>query len=263
MCPQKSVFRPAFEYAGPAANLLSYDDFVQALETVPRKIRISFAGFSEPFLNNRTLDMMEYARKRGHELSLFSTLVGLKREQVPKLKEIAPEIFVLHEPDNRGIAKIKITQAYMETFFEVITNGPRITNRSIMDNSFVSNERAGNCDGVAPRHVFGPIHCMAGKFLHPEFVMLPNCDLQICCMDWGLKHRMGNLLVQTWDDVVNAEPYQAILRESRRFDGNSLCRSCVYALPVVSPKRIRMALGETLDKIGISGQWSENRQRGR
>ena len=33
-------------------------------------------------------------------------------------------------------------------------------------------------------------------------VCLPNGDVSLCCMDYGLKYIIGNLLTQEYDDIV-------------------------------------------------------------
>ena len=33
-------------------------------------------------------------------------------------------------------------------------------------------------------------------------VVLPNGDVSLCCMDYGLKHIIGNIFEQSYDEVV-------------------------------------------------------------
>jgi iron-sulfur cluster protein len=226
-CPQEK-FREA--YGGRAQELLSYDDFCQAIETVPSTVWIGFSGFAEPFLNQRAVDMMQYARDRGHRLTLYTTLVGLKPEDVGRVKSIAPEELVLHLPDDRGIAHISGIQAYKDALFEALSTWDGQVMR--MDREFVSNERAGNCDTAAPLKVRGPFRCV--KLVRPNFVMLPNCDLVLCCMDWTLRHRVGNLLTQSYAEIAAGEPFRRIARSRWKVGGTELCRSCKWAEPLVS-----------------------------
>jgi hypothetical protein len=33
-------------------------------------------------------------------------------------------------------------------------------------------------------------------------VVLPNGDVSLCCMDYGLKHIIGNIYEQEYDDII-------------------------------------------------------------
>ena len=220
-CPQLK-FREAY---GDAGDFLSFEDFSMALSHTPKDVQITFGGFSEPFLNRRALDMIELAKKEGHRVVLFSTLTGLRREDVARLKEV--DYFGLHLPDDRGIAKIPVTENYKETLMEVLKE-LRIDAYFRMDEGFESNERAGNCDGAPVRHVRGPFYC--GALVQPAFVMLPSCDVILCCMDWQLKHRLGSLLETTYDEMTQGEEFRRIAANRWRWDGDTLCRGCKFPI---------------------------------
>ena len=222
-CPQEK-FREAF--GGQGQVMLSYDDFRRAISTVPREVWIGFAGFSEPFLNPRLVDMMELARDAGHRLTLYTTLVGARKEDIPRVRALNVEELVLHLRDNQGVAKIPNTPAYNEVL-ALARASWTVHNYSIMDIGFDSNERAGNCDGAAPWHVVGPLTCY--KLEHPNFVMLPNGDAVLCCMDWTLRHKVGNLLRQPYSELVESAEYRRVVRQATEPDGDALCRSCRWA----------------------------------
>ena len=44
-----------------------------------------------------------------------------------------------------------------------------------------------------------PVGCLE-KLYHN--VVLPNGDVSLCCMDYGLEHIIGNLLDQEYEDVI-------------------------------------------------------------
>ena len=224
-CPQEK-FREA--YGGRGQEMLSFEYFRQAISTVPREVWIGFAGFSEPFLNPRCVDMMELARDQGHPLTLYTTLVGAKVEDVPRVAALGVEELVLHTRDNQGVAKIPDTDQYREVLALALDSW-RIHDVSVMDVGFESNERAGNCDGVAPRHVAGPLSCY--KLERPNFVMLPNGDCVLCCMDWTLRHRVGNLVWQPYAELVASPEYRRVVAQAREPDDDALCRSCKWAKP--------------------------------
>jgi hypothetical protein len=125
-----------------------------------------------------------------------------------------------------GNAKIPITKAYKDTLAAVL-KALRVTTFYVMDNHFISNERAGLCKNAPERWVRGWFFCE--KLITPQFVMLPNCDVVLCCMDYGLKHLLGNLLHQSWLDVVKSPAYQKVRANRFRMDGDVICRRCVWA----------------------------------
>ena len=96
-----------------------------------------------------------------------------------------------------------------------------------MDENFISNERAGLSKGATKRNTQGWFYCE--KLFAPQFVMLPNCDLVLCCMDYALRHPVGNLLTQSWSEVIRSPEYERIKKDSYRLKGNTICRQCVWS----------------------------------
>jgi len=223
-CPQLK-FREAY---GSNPNLLSFENFRIVIDKLPTEVGIDFSGFSEPFLNPKALEMIEYADSKGFKMTLYSTLVGLKAAKIDRLAKIKFAHFSLHLPEPNHIAQIKITENYKNTLMAAITK-MQIHGVSIMNDTFISNERAANCDDTKPRHNRGPFHCK--KLVSPEFVMLPNCDVVLCCMDWQMQHNLGNLLLQSYQEIAESEAYRRIAHNSWFLDGDTLCRSCKWAIP--------------------------------
>ena len=46
-----------------------------------------------------------------------------------------------------------------------------------------------------------PMTCGCPERLY-HGVLLPNGDMSLCCMDYGLKHIHGNLLTQSYDEII-------------------------------------------------------------
>lgn len=220
-CPQME-FRQAY---GDQQFHLQFEDFKLALSKTPRRVNIVFAGFSEPFMNARALDMIELAKAEGFKVGLFSTLVGLRPEDVPRLKAV--DFFVLHLPDDQGIAHMQLTDLYCRTLataFQTL----KIDQYSRMTLGFYGQDRAGNAPVKAhERHVRGPFYCR--RLTHPQPVMLPNLDLLLCSQDWLMKHRLGNLREQSYDEIIDGELFREIRRSRYAFDGDELCRGCSNA----------------------------------
>lgn len=126
-CPQRILTN---KYSGEI--VLTLENFKKALETVPKEITIIFSGFSEPFMNKETIDMILYAHKKGHKLAIFTTGVGLSIKDFDRIKHIpfssGPENpilsykgepmlnggFTLHIPDQEEYAKHPITKKYIQ-----------------------------------------------------------------------------------------------------------------------------------------------------
>ena len=223
-CPQMK-FRDAY---GDAASFLSFDDFALALSHVPKDVGIVFSGFCEPFMNPRTPEMIRLAKTQGHEVRIYTTLMGLRSDDVAQLKGY-DEYLVLHLPDNKGISHIPTTEGWRATLAGVLTT-LRVDHFMNMGDGFVSNDRGGNCDNAKPRHVKGPFHCDLLDL--PQPVMLPNCDVVACWMDFTLRHRVGNLKGQTYDEILAGEPFRRMVSNRWKFDGTELCRSCKMATPM-------------------------------
>lgn len=205
--------------------MLTFSDFKTALSSVPKHVAIHFSGFAEPFLNPQCIDMIEYAHAQNYKISLFSTLVGLKSKDVDRLSRCNPEV-TLHLPDKLGNAKIPLTQAYKDTLTAAMKQ-LHISTFYVMNEQFISNERAGSCTDTQGRYQRGWFFCE--KLYAPQFVMLPNCDVVLCCMDFGLKHPLGNLVSQSWLDIIGSSEYRKVCASRFKIDGDVLCRKCAWA----------------------------------
>ena len=221
-CPQLK-FRDSY---GEDAILLTLEDFKLALSKTPKDVHIVFAGFSEPFMNYRALDMIEHAKAEGYTVALYSTVVGLHYEDVHRLRDKL-DYFCLHLPDNKGVAHISSTPNYEKTLSAVF-HELNIDEYSRMDRQFYGEDRAGNSEATTkPRKVNGPFYCH--KLTHPQPVMLPNLDLQLCSMDWTLRHTLGSLRTETYDQIITDGMFQQIKKQSLHLGGSELCRSCSNA----------------------------------
>jgi len=231
-CPQ-DIYQKA--YHGP--DLLSLNDFKTAVAKLPKSVIVNFSGFSEPFLNAKAIDMMEFAHNRGYTVWLSSTLVGATPETIDRLSEIPLGLFLFHLPDNLGNAKIPVTDNYKNTLAYALQK-LHVNGVSIMNKDFISNERAGLCRNTQKRFNRKWFWCY--KLMSPQFVMLPNCDVVLCCMDFGLQHVLGNLLEDTWKEIVD----RFLLK-----DKYAICQNCLNTISLskyivrhvygVLPKQLR------------------------
>ena len=230
-CPQRTLQKV---YKGE--RFLSLDNFKIAVDKMPKDIRVTFAGFTEPWLNPKTTEMLLYAHENGHPVSVFTTGIGMSLDDIERIKGVPfagnPNGgFVLHLPDQERKAKHPITDRYIkviERFGEVHS---QIQNFTLMCMGTVHESvrhvfpeastyqmwsRAGNLLGesiMKPEllnrkdeyksvyHGEEPMTCGCLEKLYHN-IMLPNGDVSLCCMDYGLEHILGNLVEQEYDEVI-------------------------------------------------------------
>lgn len=68
--------------------------------------------------------------------------------------------------------------------------------------------------------------CLGGR---KQFAILHNGDLVLCCLDYEGRTKIGNLLKNSFEDIIQNEKYQNFIS----FNGNhqyyfSLCQKCTY-----------------------------------
>lgn len=243
-CPQRTLVKANYE----GDRILSLANFKMLIDKVPKEVRITFAGFTEPFLNKHCTDMVLYAHETGHPVSVFTTGVGMKPEDVYRLKDIpfAGEPnggFCFHLPDEERVAKHPVNENYVrvaEAFYDLrnhIKNFYVMTMSNPVHHS-VSHlwatahlpqfwNRAGNLnrEAISKPNVIMMRVQQAGEVDKPQTcgcveglyhnVLLPNGRVSLCCMDYSLDYIIGNLYEKSYDDVV--PEYQ------QTFD---LCKSC-------------------------------------
>lgn len=235
-CPQDK-WRKAYK----GKHRLSYDEFKVMLEKIPKNVRLDFSGFSEPFMNRDSSLMMRYAFQNGYRIALFTTLVGFRKEDLDIIKEIPFSPCNIHIPDDtnfrvhdeaKWIASFKLFTdniQYNEAVYHGGTLSPEIKREMTRLRSYPVLTRASNVDpGVAKplqRHA-GVIGCSASRDLFDQSVVMPNGDVYLCCMDWALQHRLGNLFEQSYEDLFKSEEYNKIIRGMHDESIETICRYC-------------------------------------
>ena len=92
--------------------------------------------------------------------------------------------------------------------------------------------RAGNLDNVKPTaKKLGPVTCnLASKqSLEDKLdynVLLPNGDVSLCCMDYGLQNILGNLLESDYESLFHSEAFEKIWKKMKSQDSDIICRNC-------------------------------------
>lgn len=243
-CPQD---RLAEAYTrGSDVRRLTFELFAACLERLPRKEKIVFAGMAEPWLNADCTRMALHAHRRGHPVGVYTTLIGVTPADIAALAEIPFRQFSVHLPSHPPTERIRYTPRYRATMEALLgsgieatwhTHGPAthpeaaaILAAAGVTVGFVRNHnRTGNVDWVPDEPLkTGPIACRRRE----EHVLLPNGDVALCCMDYGLRYVLGNLSTQTREEIAQSPPLQELLRGLREETSDAPCRRCVLSVPV-------------------------------
>lgn len=251
-CPQELYIKEYLKKGTPD-TVLSFENYKICIDKLPQNTIVEFAGFTEPFFNAQCMKMIQYARKKGYRVNLFTTLRGLKLDQVDELLETEFEEFVLHVPDQEGYAVIPIDNEYKEIVKRLSAakkaNGNKFIDYACAQGTVadeivellgndvriyvVLNDRAGNLqDGClyGKRGLHGRIRCELSRDINHN-VLLPDGRVILCSNDWGMKHVMGNLIYETYEQILNGEEANKI-RKAMMDEGSGfvLCRNCFQAL---------------------------------
>jgi hypothetical protein len=253
-------------------------DFQTIIKKVPRHVRIDFSGMSEPWVNPACTDMLAWILEFStHPVAIYTTLIGMSPKDEDRVIGLLSsfheriEVLCLHLPDANGnmrgyrqhdnyTARLKKFLRFGDTGvlnkFEVMTmDHEGHVHHSLSDllrlGPWHALTRAGNVDSrgignqpveTTPQHD-KPVACSFTPF-YDQNVVLPNGDVVLCCMDYSSKHKIGNLLHQSYYEMFGAPELARLRLENQNFGYNavtaSLCRSCsravTYDLDLAKPQ---------------------------
>ena len=248
-CPQKVLVSEYFKKAD-RPEYLSFTTFQTCLDKLPAEVMINFAGMCEPWLNPECTKMVKYAAQRGHKIGIYTTLEGMREEDVEALSQIDIHKFVLHVPDADQNSRIEVTKEYLAVLKKLMEKDVSclasischgsmdervlrlITSDWKQEDTFQANDRAGNLHtGEVPhQEMTGQIYCNACGRNPDHNVLLPDGTVVLCCMDYGMEHIMGNLLFDSYEDIINGREADKIRRNMAEETERILCRKCQYAV---------------------------------
>ena len=237
---------------------MSIDTFMRCTNKLPKNFAVVFSGFTEPFLNPECNKMIKYAYDSGFKTSVFTTTVGLKIKDIELLKNINFDQFVVHLPGNKSKEKITVDENYFEIMDKIIENinnaiflfpkdpwlyedvHPRVKKyfkeKDIPIWNLLKHTRCKNVEieGLKNKKIKGSLlYC---PILNGN-VLLPNGDVALCCMDFGLKHILGNLLLSDYNSIIDSDEYKRVIKGLKDDSIDILCRYCSAA------RRKNMVLG--------------------
>jgi hypothetical protein len=98
----------------------------------------------------------------------------------------------------------------------------------------------------------GRIEC--GR-LARQSVLLPNGDVALCCMDYGLQHVLGNLLSGDYESLFRSDEFLRVRKGLKDGAEEILCRYCAFAYKIKPlagiADRARKRLLELRHRAGI------------
>jgi hypothetical protein len=239
-CPQAEL-RDAYRRRG-GPDMLSPDRFRACLERIPAGVAIHFSGMGEPWSNPDCTAMVLDARARGFAVMVSTTLAGMTPEDAARLQGVPIAELNIHLPsDGSGGETIRVDQDYLDLLSRLLSGPLNVRLRYLgerphprvsallaeRDLQHVSmHTRAGNRpleDVPAPGRRRGRLGCQRG---FRQGVLLPNGEVALCCMDYGLRHVLGSLLHTGYEELFAGAAFAEIRAGRRDESRDILCRSC-------------------------------------
>jgi hypothetical protein len=183
-CPQDLLIK---SYKGE--KRMSLDTFDKILKNVPTDIDIHFSGFSELFFHPNAIDFIRRACET-HQVVIYTTTNGLTQESADQLKHFNFKLFVVHSNQRKSNVTLDFPHSVI-----TVNDSNKISRGG---NLWEVKEHEGVCSNSPS---------------YKQNVVLPNGDVYLCCMDYGLNHKVGNLLNTNFNDLNRCGNYE-------------LCKTC-------------------------------------
>jgi hypothetical protein len=271
---------------------MSLATFQTIIDKVPSRVRIDFSGMAEPWANPNATKMLEMAlQQKGRHVRVYTTLYGISVEDSLFITQtLLPrhadqiDVICLHLPDDnmnmRGYKDSREYRQVLKNFLAMAENVPQLgqkfqkmtmdktgkLHKSLQDllpafGDWSGHSRAGSLSeeqqeksgAKPPAHNDFSLACAITPF-YDHNVVLPNGDFVLCCMDFSLKHVLGNLLRSDYWDLFLSQELSRIRVENQKteFSKRSICKECenvikfkadqnemwVYDLPHALPQEI-------------------------
>lgn len=241
-CPQRDFIK---EYSKRSDILkMGFEPFKTCIDKVPSYVSLVFGGYSEPWLNHECTKMVIYAYKNGHpSIYVHTTLVGMTTADICLLEGIRFLAFKVHVPCDSGYDNIKMDENYMETLkmlrkskinasYRYHGRRPRPEIGSVIGNvavRVITIPRSVCVPKIVdinmPKKKRGAIICNYNRDLTFN-ELLPNGDVVLCCEDFGLRHTLGNLLVQNYNSLFGSKEYLRAKSGLKDSASEIICRYC-------------------------------------
>ncbi len=250
-CPVKCSYCPQGKlkkaYNGP--KKMTFKTFQTILSNLPSRLPLHFSGFAEPFVNPNCSSMLLYAHKNQFDIKVFTTLVGMDNSDIEIIKKIPFGKFEVHLPskehleknlhhDKNYIEKVELLQNNKIKNLTYICFGTvpndiyNCIDTTRLKSNHAFNTRASNLNpakGIEDKKM-EKIFCTAGRL--NRNVVLPDGRVILCCMDYSLKHIIGDLTKENYRAIFSKKPYLDVLDKMKKGDNDLLCQTCEKAKPI-------------------------------
>jgi len=237
-CPQDKFIRA---YAARSdLMIMKFDMFKSCIDKIPSSVNINFSGMCEPWKNAECTKMVEYACKKGHPVTVFTTLSGMSLSDVELLSKLKIKDFLVHLPSSEGTEKVYINDEYLDVLKMIHSSMLKVKyhvhgkklNPDIIGHVpseeiryWKVNTRANNINGENSSLIRnkGVISC---KRSLEQNVLLPNGDVLLCCMDYGMMHVIGNLSESDYGSLFESEEFIKVKKGLKEAGSDIICRYC-------------------------------------
>ena len=264
-CPQDSLSK---SYGKDSAKMMTLETFHNIISKTPDDVALVFSGMAEVFANPLCFDFLKIASDTPKDIYLYTTLNGMTPAAADFIHEKAIEgrlkKLVIHLPDDKGnMPGCKLTDDYWYALNKLgelnltqmmtmssdcglskdfIAGLSRLTNNSkikkkLPNEAFVGWSRAGSLN---KRRVSGQemipdvewkcgISCASTPF-YDQNVVLPDGRVVLCCMDYSMKHVLGNINTSSYQDIVGSQELSRLVSCNMSLDpktkSQSICTNC-------------------------------------
>ena len=223
---------------------------------------------SEPFSNPNCIEMVALAVARKNPIAIYTTLTGLTETAVDYLTDLIVakrfSNFEIHLPDGTGNMRgFVLNKDYIyalenllpldgvkcmtmssgakidSKLLNAISNSPRRLEieKKLPRSAFKGVRRAGSLNEklVKEQSLFdavewkSAIRCASTPF-YDHNVILPDGRVLLCCMDYGIKHVLGNLFEQNYTDLFKSDEMRIIQSSNMSLNPEikkqSICTAC-------------------------------------
>jgi hypothetical protein len=219
---------------------MRFDTFNRCLSKIPPGVSIHFLGMAEPWLNPDCTRMLMRSHAAGHQISVSTTLIGMRPSDIDMFKSIPFEMFILHLPGADNAMKIKVDAAYLNLLTQICNSDlqnlrlkrfcklhPAIEPivKDVREIQWPTMNRSNNLTGAhipVTKKVKGNIKCHRIR----NNVLLPNGEVTLCCNDYGLQHIIGNLLTGSYDALFKSDEFRRVRNGMKDNASEILCRYC-------------------------------------
>lgn len=254
-CPQKLLIGQYSKYS--TDDVMSFNTFKTCIDKVPKDVRIDFSGMAEPWLNKNCTRMLLYAYRHGFKnIAVFTTCVEMTMNDLNEIWNIPFSVFFVHLADKDLNSNIPVTKEYIKILKKI--DKLNIANKRYMAMGklhpklipYFSNlveevsmiSRAGNLKTFKTIHKKGSIKCCWPEGLKHNG-LLPNGDVLLCSMDYGMSRRIGNLLEDNYEDLFQSKEFKKIKKLLKKETNEEfICRHCEYATENTDKPKVKKML---------------------